>query len=188
MAVSAKPFQGILNLIRKNTDVIKDAGTSAAFTTGIGALTGDIPGALKYGVADFALSYPATLAVRALRPKPSTKVMDVATGKITERPGRSSLEVPVNIGASVLSGLAVSSLDSPAYLGQQQQMAQQIEQRSLINQLPIQAQDLSPGTQFQMAGLPPIDDFQTLLNRKNNWTQYLSPEDQALIQQTLGAQ
>jgi len=188
MAIGGGAFQGILNLIKKNPDVIKEAGMSAALTTGIGALTGDIPGALKYGLADFALSYPATLAVRGLRPKPSTSVIDVKTGKLIEKPGRSALEVPANIGASVLSGIAVSSLDSPAVMGQQQQMAQQIEQRSMINQLPLPEQNLSPGTQFQMTGLPPIDNFQNLLNKRNNWTQYLSPQDQALIQQTLGAQ
>jgi hypothetical protein len=58
----------------------------------------------------------------------------------------------------------------------------------MMNQLPLPEQNLSPGTQFQMTGLPPIDNFQNLLNKRNNWTQYLSPQDQALIQQTLGAQ
>lgn len=187
MAGKAGVFQGILNLIKRNPDVVKEAGISAALTTGIGALTGDIPGALKYGAADFALSYPATLAVRALRPKPTRRIIDADTGKVTEQPGRSALEVPVNIGASVLSGVAVSALDSPAQYGQQQQVAQQIEQRSLINQLPLQEQLVAPGTQFQMAGLPPGDEFQRLLNQRGNWTQYLSPQDQALVQQTLGA-
>lgn len=186
MIGKAGAFQGILNLIKRNPDVIKEAGISAALTTGIGALTGDIPGALKHGAADFALSYPATLAVRALRPKPSRRVIDAETGKVTEQPGRSSLEVPVHIGASVLSGVAVSSLESHAQSGQQQQVAQQIEQRSLVNQLPLQEQLLSPGTQFQMAGLSPGADFQKLLNQRGNWTQYLSPADQALVQQTLG--
>ena len=29
--------------------------------------------------------------------------------------------------------------------------------------------------------------LQNLLNQQGNWSQYLSPEDQALLQQTLGA-
>jgi len=187
MAGGARAFQGILNLIKRNPDVVKDAGISAALTTGLGLLTGDVPGALKYGAADFAFSYPATLAVRHLRPKGTKQVMDVATGKVTTEPVRSSLELPANIGASVLSGMAVSALDSPAYMGQQQQVAQQITQRSLVNQLPLQEQALSPGTQFQMAGLPADPrDFQNLLNQRGGWTQYLTPQDQALIQQTLG--
>jgi hypothetical protein len=32
-----------------------------------------------------------------------------------------------------------------------------------------------------MAGLPDAGEFEQLLNRRGNWTQYLSPEDQALI-------
>lgn len=187
MAGRAGAFQSILNLIKRNPDVIKDAGISAALTTGLGALTGDIPGALKYGIADFAFSYPATLAVRGARPKAVRRVMDVDTGKVTEQPGRSSLELPANIGASVLSGMAVSALESPSVMGQQQQIAQQIEQRSLINQLPLQYQDVAPGTQFQTTGLPPGDEFQQLLNQRGGWTQYLTPQDQTLIQQTLGA-
>lgn len=187
MAGKAGVFQGILNLIKRNPDVAKDAGISAALTTGLGALTGDIPSALKYGLADFAFSYPATLAVRGARPKPSRRLVDVETGKVTNQPGRSSLELPANIGASVLSGMAVSALDTPSYLGQQQQISQQIEQRSLLNQLPFSSQELSPGTQFQMTGLPPGDEFQRLLNQRGDWTQYLTPSDQELVLQTLGA-
>ena len=187
MAVGGKTFQGILNLIKRNPDVVKDAGISAALTTGLGALGGDIPGALKYGIADFAFSYPATLAVRGLRPKPKTSVMNLSTGKVTTQPGKSSLEVPANIGASVLAGTLVSGMEAPSYLGQQQQMAQQIEQRSLVNQIPLEYQALAPGTQFQMAGMPDINNFQNLLNQQGNWSQYLSPKDQALLQQTLGA-
>jgi len=37
-----------------------------------------------------------------------------------------------------------------------------------------------------MAGLPDPQDFQQLLNQRGSWQQYLSPEDQALIRQTLG--
>ena len=187
MAGKVGVFQGILNLVKRNPDIVKDAGISAALTTGLGALTGDIPGALKYGLSDFAFSYPATLAVRGMRPKPSRRVMDVDTGKVTTQPGRSSLEIPANIGASVLSGMAVSSMDAPSYMGQQQQMMQQTEQRSLVNQLPMEYQDLSPGTQFQMTGLPDSKQFEQFLNQQGGWINYLSPQDQQLVQQTLGA-
>ncbi len=69
--------------------------------------------------------------------------------------------------------------------GQPQQIAQQVEQRALVNHLQA-PQLLSEGTNFQMAGLPDPQDFQQLLNQRGSWQQYLSPEDQALIRQTLG--
>jgi hypothetical protein len=61
------------------------------------------------------------------------------------------------------------------------QIQQQIEQRTLVNQTPINQQLVSPGTQFQMNGLPDASQFEQLLNQRGNWMQYLSPEDQALI-------
>jgi hypothetical protein len=66
-------------------------------------------------------------------------------------------------------------------------MMQQTEQRSLVNQLPMEYQDLSPGTQFQMTGLPDNKQFEQFLNQQGGWINYLSPQDQQLVQQTLGA-
>jgi hypothetical protein len=82
--MKGQAFQGLMNLIKKNPGVAMDAGISAALTTGMGLLSGDPGAALKYGAADFLFSYPATLAVRGLRPKSPIQVKDMATGKITE--------------------------------------------------------------------------------------------------------
>jgi hypothetical protein len=117
-------FQGLLNLIKKNPGVAMDAGISAALTTGMGLLSGDPGAALKYGAADFLFSYPTTLAVRGLRPKSAVQIQDMATGKIRTETPRSKAEMPANIGASILSGLAVSSLEKP-YIPPQDQALQQ---------------------------------------------------------------
>jgi len=153
-------FQGLLNLVRKNPDVVKDAGLSAALTTGMGLLSGDPGTALKYGAADFLASYPATLAVRGLRPKGKRQVTDLATGKTTIEPVRSGLELPVNIGASVLSGMAVNAMDQPVVqptqVSQQQQILQQNLQRDLINQGVLAGgvpNAYFPGTMLQAQGM-----------------------------------
>ena len=154
-------FQGLLNLIKKNPGVAADAGISAALTTGMGILAGDPGAALKYGAADFLFSYPATLAVRKLRPKPAVQLKDIATGKIRTENPRSALEMPANIGASVLSGMAVSSLEKP-YIPpqdqalQQQQILQQNVQRDLINRGMLAGgapNSYFPGTMLQAQGL-----------------------------------
>lgn len=150
-------FQGLLNLVKNNKGVIADAATSAGLTTGLGLLGGQTPvTAMKYGAADFALSYPATLAVRGLRGKPSRTLIDKATGKETIEPGRSALELPANIAASVTAGLLVDQTN-PA-MQQQQQIAQQSIQRDVINQgMPLAGNPhaYSPGTMFQMQGMEP---------------------------------
>lgn len=154
-------FQGLLNLIKKNPGVAADAGISAALTTGMGLLAGDPGAALKYGAADFLFSYPATLAVRGLRPKSAIQIKDMATGKIRTESPRSALEMPANIGASILSGVAVSSLEKP-YIPpqdqvlQQQQIVQQNVQRDLINKGMLAGgapNSYFPGTMLQAQGL-----------------------------------
>jgi hypothetical protein len=110
--MKGQAFQGLLNFIKKNPGAAADAGISAALTTGMGVLAGDPVSALKYGAADFLASYPATLAVRGLRPKAKRQMKDMATGEIITDNPRSALEIPANIGASVLSGMAVSSLEN----------------------------------------------------------------------------
>lgn len=159
--MKGQAFQGLLNLIKKNPGVAADAGISAALTTGMGLLAGDPVAALKYGAADFLASYPATLAVRGLRPKSPIQIKDMATGKIRTENPRSALEVPANIGASVLSGIAVSSLEQP-YIPpqdqalQQQQIVQQNVQRDLINKGMLAGgapNSYFPGTMLQAQGL-----------------------------------
>ena len=162
--MKGQAFQGLLNLIKKNPGVAADAGVSAALTTGMGVLAGDPVSALKYGAADFLASYPATLAVRGLRPKAKRQMKDMATGEIITDNPRSKLEIPANIGASVLSGMAVSSLEQP-YIPpqdqalQQQQIVQQNVQRDLINKGMLAGgapNSYFPGTMLQAQGLENI--------------------------------
>jgi hypothetical protein len=173
--MKAQAFQGLLNLIKKNPGVAADAGISAALTTGMGLLSGDPGAALKYGAADFLFSYPATLAVRGLRPKLPVRTKNLATGEIKTEMPRSALELPVNIGASILSGAAVSSLDKP-YMPpqdqvlQQQQILQQNLQRDLINKGVLAGgspNSYFPGTMLQAQGMENIylrDALQDALN------------------------
>ena len=159
--MKGQAFQGLMNLIKKNPGVAADAGISAALNTGLGLLSGNPGAALKYGAADFLFSYPATLAVRGLNPVRKVQVKDIATGKITEEIRRSEMEMPANIGASILSGLAVSSLEKP-YIPpqdqalQQQQILQQNVQRDLINRGMLAGgapNSYFPGTMLQAQGL-----------------------------------
>lgn len=162
--MKGQAFQGLLNLIKKNPGVAADAGISAALTTGMGLLVGDPGAALKYGAADFLFSYPATLAVRGLRPKRTIRTKDLDTGVEKIETQRSKLELPTNIGASVLSGLAVSSLEKP-YIPpqdqvlQQQQILQQNLQRDLVNKGVLAGgapNSYFPGTMLQAQGLENI--------------------------------
>jgi hypothetical protein len=162
--MKGQAFQGLLNFIKKNPGAAADAGISAALTTGMGVLAGDPVSALKYGAADFLASYPATLAVRGLRPKAKRQMKDMATGEIITDNPRSKLEIPANIGASVLSGMAVSSLEKP-YIPpqdqalQQQQIVQQNVQRDLINKGMLAGgapNSYFPGTMLQAQGLENI--------------------------------
>jgi hypothetical protein len=162
--MKGQAFQGLLNLIKKNPGVAADAGVSAALNTGLGLLSGNPGAALKYGAADFLASYPATLAVRGLRPKAKRQMKDMATGEIITDNPRSKLEIPANIGASVLSGMAVSSLEQP-YIPpqdqalQQQQIVQQNVQRDLINKGMLAGgapNSYFPGTMLQAQGLENI--------------------------------
>ena len=159
--MKGQAFQGLMNLIKRNPGVAADAGISAALTTGMGLLSGDPGAALKYGAADFLFSYPTTLAVRGLRPKSAVQIQDMATGKIRTETPRSKAEMPANIGASILSGLAVSSLEKP-YIPpqdqalQQQQILQQNVQRDLINRGMLAGgapNSYFPGTMLQAQGL-----------------------------------
>jgi hypothetical protein len=162
--MKGQAFQGLMNLIKRNPGVAADAGISAALNTGLGLLSGNPGAALKYGAADFLFSYPATLAVRGLNPVRKVQVKDIATGKITEEIRRSGMEMPANIGASILSGMAVSSLEKP-YIPpqdqalQQQQILQQNVQRDLINRGMLAGgapNSYFPGTMLQAQGLENI--------------------------------
>lgn len=158
-----KLFQQLLKFAAKNKDVARDALVSGGLNTGLSLLSGADPGtALKYGLADVAASYPATLAVRKLRPGTTRMVQDPKTKKLVEEKVRSKLEMPVNIGASVLSGIAVAGGEMPSVMpsniSQSQQIMQQNVQRDLINQGVLAGRlgmpnAYFPGTMLQAQGL-----------------------------------
>lgn len=167
-------------------NVAKPALMSGGLATGLSLLSGATPlQALASGAVDVGADVLALGGLRALRPnayKPiRTKNLD--TGEETVVQGTHRFETPLNIAASIGAGYVTSPLIYGT--GQPQQIAQQVEQRALVNHLQA-PQLLSEGTNFQMAGLPDPQDFQQLLNQRGSWQQYLSPEDQLLIQQTLG--
>ena len=169
-------------------EVAKPSLTSGALASGLSLIGGANPlQALATGAVDAAASAIPLGLLRKFSPKSYAKrtLVDPKTGEKIVQQGTHNLETPLNIATSVGAGYLTSPLIYGT--GQQQQMMQQVEQRSLVNQMPLQDQLLSPGTQFQMTGLPDPNDFQQFLNQQNNWSQYLSPQDQALLQQTLGA-
>jgi hypothetical protein len=167
-------------------EVARPALTSGGLASVMSLMGGGTPlQALASGAVDAAADVATLGALRKLSPKSYTKrtLIDEKTGEKTVQQGSHPLETPLNIATSLGAGYVTAPLIYGT--GQPQQIAQQVEQRALVNHL-AQEQLLSPGTNFQMAGMPDPQDFQQLLNQRNNWTQYLSPEDQALIQQTLG--
>lgn len=175
---------GFAQLLR---DVAKPALASGALASGLSLLGGANPlQALASGAVDVAADVVTLGALRKLAPKAYTKrtLIDEKTGEKTIQQGTHPLETPLNIAASIGAGYVTSPLIYGT--GQQQQVAQQIDQRAMVNNLET-PQLLSPGTNFQLAGLPSHENFEQLLQQRGSWRQYLSPEDQMLIQETLGA-
>lgn len=169
-------------------EIAKPSLTSGALTSGLALIGGANPlQALATGATDFVASAVPLGVLRKVSPGSYKKrtVIDKATGKESVVQDVHPLETPLNVVASVGAGYVTNPIIYGT--GQQQQVLQQVEQRSLVNQLPLQDQFLSPGTQFQMTGLPNPEEFQQFLNRQRSWTQYLSPEDQALVQQAMAA-
>ena len=158
--------------LRENLgSVIKAVLPGTALTAGFGALGAGPKGAVVYGLSDLATSVPATLLGR------------YAGRNIKNETMRNVIEGGANIAGSLV-GTELGSAVLTA--GQPQQIAQQIEQRSVVNQMPLvdQISELSPGTQYQMSGLPSSKSFEELLNQSqgSSWMQYLDPADQAMLQ------
>lgn len=179
------PALGFGQLLRQ---VAKPALTSGAYSGGMSLLMGANPlQALASGAIDTLASGASLGVLRKASPKSygQRTLIDEKTGEKTVQQLTHPLETPLNIATTIGTGYLVNPLIYGS--GQGQQISQQIEQRSLVNQLPLQEQLLAPGTQFQTAGLPTGDQFQQLLNQRGSWTQYLNPEDQKLLQQALAA-
>lgn len=161
--------------------------TSGALNAGISLIGGANPGqAILSGLVDAAASGAAVGAVRKLDPKGYTtkRVKNLETGEIETIQNRSQFETPVNIVASLGTGYMAAPFIYGG--GQQEQIAQQLQQRSVVNQLPLSQElaTLSPGTMSQVSGA----EFEQLLNQmpRNSWMQYLDPDDQAMLQEVLG--
>jgi hypothetical protein len=148
MAGKGRLFQALMN-------AVQPALTSGATVTGLSLLGGDsLQNALIYGGVDALTSGAVVGGVRALRPKPPQKIIDLKTGKSRLEPGRSRLELPLNWATSILVGGQVSkALNGDPY----QQVLQENIQRDLLNSSLAgkfaSRNAYSPGTMFQMQGL-----------------------------------
>lgn len=151
--------------------VVKSVLPGTALSAGFGLFSSGSKAALTYGATDVLGSVPATLLGRY-------------AGRNIKREGvRNLIEGAANFAGSMTG----AELGNTILMGgQPQQIAQQIEQRSVVNQLPLREQinELARGTQYQTAGLPSSQPFENLLNQmpRNSWMQYLDPADQAMLQ------
>lgn len=146
--------------------VLKSVLPGTALSSGFGLIGGGPKAALTYGVTDVLGSVPATLLGRYM-------------GRNIKNEGaRNFVEGATNIAGSFVGAeLGTSLLQG----GQPQQMAQQIEQRSIVNRFPLaqQAGELAYGTQYQLTGLPDASQFNQLL------MQELNPMERQLLQGAL---
>ena len=138
---------------------------SGAINTAGGLLTGMDPlSALTYGVADTAASAGSLGLVRGLsKSKGKQKIIRTSPdGKETTtiEPIPSSYELPINVLASLGTGIGLSALGvgmSPQGIqgSQQSQIVQQQTQRAAVNQDPsLLAGAYMPYTNFQNLGMP----------------------------------
>lgn len=169
-------FQRLLNFVGRNLPrTVAEAAPGTLLSAGFGLLEG--PGAaVAYGLGDLAGSVPAVLGAKALGTRIKKPILGIKPETI-----RTGLEGTANVVGSLGGAMVTSNLLYNNPYSQTAQIQQQVEQRSLTNQLPLDQQLVSPGTNFQMAGLPDSGEFEQLLNHRGNWMQYLSPEDQALV-------
>jgi hypothetical protein len=155
MPVPTGLLQRLSQYAGKNKDIVGNVATGSALTGAFGLLTGGPKAAAAYGAADFLAAYPATLLARKLGSKITKPVLGIAPKTL-----QGGLETVANLGASIVSPLAVDALigktlypeTAQGNVPQQQQVAQEMEQRAAINGLQA-PQLVSPGTQFQMQGL-----------------------------------
>jgi len=165
--------------------VARPSLTSGALSGGMALLTGANPlQALATGAVDTAASAIPLAGLRKLSPKSYGKrtLINKETGEQIIQQGAHPLETPLNIATS----LGTSFLTAPLiYGGQQEQIEQQLLQRSVVNQLPLQEElmNLSPGTMSQVSSA----EFQQLLNQmpQGSWADNLNPYEQQMLQGVL---
>lgn len=185
-------FGSIAKLIGSQTSrqAAKAAIPGAAMNLALGTLTGGPVAGAAYAAGDFLLNYPLVGLARKLAPgTPAMEALvknkkgELVPKNLPYQP--SHLETGVNFAASLASMPLVDAVTKgslysqqgvvePTNISQEQQIYQQATQRQQINQL--QAQALSPGTQFQMQGIE-----QTLRDPNIALGLTLPPETLALL-------
>lgn len=173
----------LLNFARRNKDIVGPVATGAALNAGLTTFAAGPAAGLAYGLGDLAVSYPATLAARALGKQITSPIAGIAPQHL-----RSSLETITNVGASLgsmaltdaVAGGLLNQQPVPMNMSQEQQLMQEMAQRSAVNNLDVQA--VAPGTQFQTAGIEFLQDY---IGRRpqSNLRQYLDPGSLALLQE-----
>jgi hypothetical protein len=144
--------------------ILPGSALSGVFGTMVG---GPVLG-LGSAALDFAVSYPLTKLARAARPpkQSTTNFVRDSAGKLTPALEPSRLEGAANIGGMILSSQLGGSLlpfgpaVEPTVNSQEQTLMHQMMQRQEINNLQT-PQAVSPGTQFQMAGIEFLNDYLT---------------------------
>jgi hypothetical protein len=167
-------------------DIAKQVGIQSGIASALGLLSGGPVAGLAYGLGDFVVNYPLVALTRRFAPgmRGNLQVRD-AKGKLINKPHYipSDIEQSVNLGASLLSPVAVDMLTggrlypqvTPTVVSQEQQLYHQGKQFQNLNNGAIQA--LAPRTRFQMQGLPQLQDLSQSLGIK------LLPEHEAYLAQ-----
>ena len=143
--------------------VAADVGIQSGISGLLGAVTLGPGAGLAYGLGDFATNLPLVAAARKWAPGPKgTLAVKDAKGNLVSKPytAPSRVEQGVNLGASMLSPLAVDMVTGgrllpqvePTNVSQAQQLYQQGVQFQELNHGATQA--LAQGTRFQVQGLP----------------------------------
>jgi hypothetical protein len=182
MPVPKGLLQRLSQYAGKNKDIVGNVATGSALTGAFGLLTGGPKAAAAYGAADFLAAYPATLLARKLGSKITKPVLGIAPKTL-----QGGLETVANLGASIVSPLAVDALVGKTLypetaqqnnVSQQSQVTQEMEQRAAINGLQA-PQLVSPGTQFQMQGLE--QSFLQNFTKPQGYVAELMPEYESYL-------
>lgn len=153
-----KLLSRLAELAARNKDVARNVGTGSLLSGAFGLLTGGPKAAAAYGAADFLASYPATLAARTLGNRYITKPLKILGSEIQPQALKEGLEITTNIVSSIAAPMVLDATvgkylyPQPTAESQPQQIMQEMQQRSVVNQLEV-PQAVAPGTQFQMQGL-----------------------------------
>lgn len=170
-------IKGLLGFLAKPSSVAaaKAALPGAGLNALVGMVTDGPMGALAYGLGDFALNYPAIRGARRVFPGKEVEIKNLKTGEIAKDYQPSVGETAVNFGASIGSNYLISSLmpprapsvqpDAQQFLAQQAkqvvpqvesqtvQNAQQMLQRSRVNNLSLGELSVAPNTMYQTQGI-----------------------------------